>query len=325
MARTALSQIRSPDPDTFTELLVNDLHVPLDSTASMRRWLPGHLWTLAHEWLNAMDEREGVVPPPIPPLPRPSRRLAPTASAPPVPAHSGSSEPLRNTGTDLAQEADDPGAEDGCDDVQVAEGATEDHSLPSALPQAQPRTRAERLERRLQQKDKQQLTKGGRLDVSDSKEAQTPPTLFSVQPLASSAASGTPHEPAESPRTKPALASELITGTAPPSSRYRAPLNERNGQWASQDNPLVGALRFAPPKDVRTSSNLPSIQVVPPTSPRPPASGPLSSKRTSTYAGDGLSNSPARRPLKRVRVNELGEPVKRCVQRVPLRGYQRRV
>lgn len=55
MARTALSLIPSPDPDTFTELLVNDLHVPLDSTASMRRWLPGHLWTLAHEWLNAME------------------------------------------------------------------------------------------------------------------------------------------------------------------------------------------------------------------------------------------------------------------------------
>ncbi|BGO94800.1 hypothetical protein NBRC10512_005380 [Rhodotorula toruloides] len=312
MARTALSLIPSPDPDTFTELLVNDLHVPLDSTASMRRWLPGHLWTLAHEWLNAMDEREGIVPPPIPPLPGLPRRLAPIPGVLPVPASPEPSDFLPDAETDLAQAAGSPAAEEGCDDVQVAHGASEDQPLPSSLSQAQPLTRAERLERRLQQKEKQQLEQRRRLDGSGSKDTQSPwTTPLAVRPLARSAASGMRHERCGSPRRKSALASELIAGIAPPSSRYRAPLNERNGSAILQDLFQVGTLRFAPPKEVATSSNLPSIQVVPPTSPQPPTSAPLSPQQIDPLTPDDLSRSPARRPLKRVKVNQLGEPVKR--------------
>lgn len=264
---------------------------------------------------GSRSEREGIVPPPIPPLPGLPRRLAPIPGVLPVPASPEPSDFLPDAETDLVQAAGSPAAEEGCDDVQVAHGASEDQPLPSSLSQAQPLTRAERLERRLQQKEKQQLEQRRRLDGSGSKDTQSPwTTPLAVRPLARSAASGMRHERCGSPRRKSALASELIAGIAPPSSRYRAPLNERNGSAILQDLFQVGTLRFAPPKEVATSSNLPSIQVVPPTSPQPPTSAPLSPQQIDPLTPDDLSRSPARRPLKRVKVNQLGEPVKRCVR-----------
>ncbi|GAA5997196.1 uncharacterized protein JCM10292_000090 [Rhodotorula paludigena] len=68
MARTKVSTLQSPDHDAFTRILARDLRIPLDSTASMRRWLPALLWHWAHEWINEIDERDGVVPPSVPTL-----------------------------------------------------------------------------------------------------------------------------------------------------------------------------------------------------------------------------------------------------------------
>ncbi|GJN92121.1 hypothetical protein Rhopal_005151-T1 [Rhodotorula paludigena] len=68
MARTKVSTLQSPDHDAFTRILARDLRVPLDSTASMRRWLPALLWHWAHQWINEIDERDGVVPPSVPTL-----------------------------------------------------------------------------------------------------------------------------------------------------------------------------------------------------------------------------------------------------------------
>ncbi|GAA6002775.1 hypothetical protein JCM10207_007670 [Rhodosporidiobolus poonsookiae] len=63
MARTKLSELPSPDPDTLTETLV-ELGVPLSGSASsLRRWLPSMLWQWGTEWVDEMEQREGLAPP----------------------------------------------------------------------------------------------------------------------------------------------------------------------------------------------------------------------------------------------------------------------
>lgn len=55
MARTKVSTLQSPDYDAFTRILARDLRIPLDSTASMRRWLPALLWHWAHQWISEIE------------------------------------------------------------------------------------------------------------------------------------------------------------------------------------------------------------------------------------------------------------------------------
>jgi len=51
MARTKVSSIPKPDFDLFKQILFDQLHIPVDSVDSMRRWLPQLMWKLTHEWM----------------------------------------------------------------------------------------------------------------------------------------------------------------------------------------------------------------------------------------------------------------------------------
>ncbi|GAA6040398.1 hypothetical protein JCM8097_007596 [Rhodosporidiobolus ruineniae] len=77
MARTLLSELQ-PDPDVLSQVLAEDLHLPIDGPAhELRRWLPKALFNIAHTWLNQLEEREGHSVEPIParpPAPRRSRQ-----------------------------------------------------------------------------------------------------------------------------------------------------------------------------------------------------------------------------------------------------------
>ncbi|GAA5862477.1 hypothetical protein JCM1840_004195 [Sporobolomyces johnsonii] len=68
MARIELPTVSQPDVDAFSQQLV-EWGVPLGSAGSMRRWLPPLLWQFGHQYLNAIEERDGITPPPIPPTP----------------------------------------------------------------------------------------------------------------------------------------------------------------------------------------------------------------------------------------------------------------
>ncbi|GAA5907589.1 hypothetical protein JCM6882_004417 [Rhodosporidiobolus microsporus] len=111
MARTKVTAIPQPDPDSFTELLAGDLNLPISGPASsLRRWLPSLLWRMGHRWISEMEEREGLEATPIPPEPKydqlaelrsesKERRtdtpsVEPLGPAPPSPAASSSATPL---------------------------------------------------------------------------------------------------------------------------------------------------------------------------------------------------------------------------------------
>ncbi|GAA5899235.1 hypothetical protein JCM5296_000373 [Sporobolomyces johnsonii] len=64
MARIELPTVSQPDVDAFSQQLV-EWGVPLGSTDSMRRWLPPLLWHFGQQYLNQIDERDGLTPPPL--------------------------------------------------------------------------------------------------------------------------------------------------------------------------------------------------------------------------------------------------------------------